>query len=68
MLIDVVAPYAHGAYTRVAKKIQRDAARQMREITGKNAELVSSDPYQRPLPNSIVYKVFNTIIASSFSE
>ena len=29
MLVDVVAPYAHGAYIRAAQKIQRDAARQI---------------------------------------
>jgi hypothetical protein len=29
MLPDVVAPYAHGAYTRAAKKIQRDMLRKM---------------------------------------
>src|ERR1044072_3594048 len=33
IVANVVAPYAHGAYTRAAKKIQRDALRKMIEIT-----------------------------------
>src|SRR5215831_2084446 len=33
IVADVVAPYAHGAYTRAAKKIHRDALRKMIEIT-----------------------------------
>jgi hypothetical protein len=33
ILADVVAPYAHGAYTKAAKKIQRDALRKILEIT-----------------------------------
>jgi hypothetical protein len=35
ILADVVAPYAHGAWTRAAKKIQRDVLRKMLEITWK---------------------------------
>ena len=76
IVADVVAPYAHGAYTRAAKKIQRDALRKMIEITWEISKAkISSPDYQptisrsqRPLPKSIVYKVFNTIMASSFSE
>src|ERR1041384_3043762 len=33
ILADVVAPYAHGAYTRAQKKIHRDALRKPIEIT-----------------------------------
>ena len=78
IVADVVAPYAHGAYTRAAKKIHRDALRKMIEITweiskAKISSIRSFPDYQscaaqRPLPKSIVYNVFNTIMASSFSE
>src|SRR6266496_3262577 len=78
IVADVVAPYAHGAYTRAAKKIHRDALRKMIEITWEisKAKISSirslpdhqSCSAQRPLPKSIVYNVFNTIMASSFSE
>lgn len=33
ILSDVVAPYAHGAYARAPKKVQREALRKIREIT-----------------------------------
>lgn len=74
ILADVVAPYAHGAYARPAKKIQRDALRKMLEITWEISRQKfsladhHSFPAQRPLPKSIVYNVFNTIMASSFRE
>lgn len=78
MLVEVVAPYAHGAYTRAAKKIQRDALRKMLEITWDISKATIPSSYhqlvaihwlpQRPFPTSIVYNVFNTIMASSFSE
>jgi hypothetical protein len=59
-----------------AKKTQRDNLRKMIEITSEISKAkTSSTDYQptlsraqRPLPKSIVYKVFNTIMASSFSE
>src|SRR5690242_7036431 len=67
IVADVVAPYAHGAYTRAAKKIHRDALRKMIEITCEisraNISSVKSLPdhqscsAQRPLPKSIVYNV-----------
>ena len=41
IVADVVAPYAHGAYTRAAKKIHRDALRKMIEIT--KAKISSRD-------------------------